>query len=82
MENIGLLMHGFTLALSASNLLAALFGAIVGLIVGAMPGLGGITGVSLLLPLTYLSLIHIFRSSGIFSGRAGRTGTCRFRLWF
>ncbi|WP_180952234.1 tripartite tricarboxylate transporter permease [Lachnoclostridium edouardi] len=53
MENIGLLMHGFTLAFSASNLLAALFGAIVGLIVGAMPGLGGITGVSLLLPLTY-----------------------------
>ncbi|WP_181995550.1 tripartite tricarboxylate transporter permease [Clostridium sp. AM58-1XD] len=53
MENIGLLMHGFTLAVSPANLGAALFGAVIGLIVGAMPGLGGITGVSLLLPLTY-----------------------------
>ncbi len=53
MESFGLLMHGFALAFSFENLLAAIFGAIVGLIVGAMPGLGGITGVSLLLPLTF-----------------------------
>ena len=30
-------MHGFTLAVSPANLGSALFGAVIGLIVGAMP---------------------------------------------
>ncbi len=53
MENIALLLHGFSIAFSLENMAAAIFGAVVGLIIGAMPGLGGITGVSLLLPLTF-----------------------------
>ena len=53
LDNLGLLANGFAMALSFENLLAAFFGAFVGLVVGAMPGLGGITGVSLLLPLTF-----------------------------
>ncbi len=53
MENIALLMHGFAIAFSLENMAAAIFGAVAGLIIGAMPGLGGITGVSLLLPLTF-----------------------------
>lgn len=53
MENIQLLMHGFETALSIHNIGAALLGAVLGLIVGAMPGIGSLAGVALLLPLTY-----------------------------
>ena len=53
MENIQNLMHGFSIALSFQNLGAALFGAVIGLIVGAMPGIGSLAGVALLLPLTF-----------------------------
>lgn len=53
MENIGLLLQGFQVALTFENIGAALLGAILGLIVGAMPGIGSLAGVALLLPLTY-----------------------------
>lgn len=53
MENIGLLLDGFQVALSIQNIGAAALGAILGLIVGAMPGIGSLAGVALLLPLTY-----------------------------
>ena len=53
MANIQLLLHGFQTALTFQNLGAALLGAILGLIVGAMPGIGSLAGVALLLPLTY-----------------------------
>jgi putative tricarboxylic transport membrane protein len=35
------------------NLSATLLGAILGLVVGATPGIGSLAGVALLLPLTY-----------------------------
>lgn len=53
MENIGLLLEGFQVALSMQNIGAAALGAVLGLIVGAMPGIGSLAGVALLLPLTY-----------------------------
>ncbi len=53
MENIQLLLYGFTVAMTPANLLAAFVGAILGLVVGAMPGIGSLTGVALLLPLTF-----------------------------
>lgn len=53
MENIELLLNGFMVAFSPMNLGAAFLGAILGLIVGAMPGIGSLAGVALLLPLTY-----------------------------
>ncbi|MFH5836740.1 tripartite tricarboxylate transporter permease [Proteiniclasticum sp. C24MP] len=53
MENIELLLNGFLVALSPGNIGAALLGAVLGLIVGAMPGIGSLAGVALLLPLTY-----------------------------
>lgn len=53
MENIALLLDGFTIALTLQNLFAAIAGAVLGLIVGAMPGIGSLAGVALLLPLTY-----------------------------
>lgn len=53
MENIQFLLEGFTVALSPQNMGAAMVGAVLGLIVGAMPGIGSLAGVALLLPLTF-----------------------------
>lgn len=53
MENISLLFDGFQAALTPVNLSAAILGALLGLVIGAMPGIGGLTGVTLLLPLTF-----------------------------
>ncbi len=53
MENLNLLLEGFAATLTFQNLLAALIGAIAGLFIGAMPGIGALTGVSVLLPLTF-----------------------------
>lgn len=53
MENLTLLIQGFGVALSPQNIGAAMIGAVLGIIVGAMPGIGSLAGVALLLPLTY-----------------------------
>lgn len=53
MENIQLLMNGFATVFTLQNVLACLLGAFLGLVVGAMPGIGSLAGVALLLPLTY-----------------------------
>ncbi|MGL5437629.1 MAG: tripartite tricarboxylate transporter permease [Lachnospiraceae bacterium] len=53
MGNFQLLLNGFETALTFNNITAALMGAVLGLIVGAMPGIGSLAGVALLLPLTY-----------------------------
>jgi putative tricarboxylic transport membrane protein len=53
MENLVMLLGGFSEILTVQNLFATLIGAILGLIVGAMPGIGSLAGVALLLPMTY-----------------------------
>ncbi|NLA59097.1 MAG: tricarboxylate transporter [Firmicutes bacterium] len=53
MENLEFLWQGFQVALTLPNLISALVGAILGLIVGAVPGIGSLAGVALLLPLTF-----------------------------
>lgn len=53
MENFALLLEGFKVALTFGNIAAALTGSILGLIVGAMPGIGSLAGTALLLPLTF-----------------------------
>ena len=53
MENFVSLLAGFQVLFSPDNLGACALGAVLGLIVGAMPGLGSLAGVALLLPLTY-----------------------------
>lgn len=53
MQNFQMLFDGFLTALTPLNFLACMLGAILGLIVGAMPGIGSLAGVALLLPLTY-----------------------------
>ncbi|NBK24928.1 MAG: tricarboxylate transporter, partial [Spirochaetia bacterium] len=53
MENFTMLLEGFTVVLTVQNILVVLLGAVLGLVVGAMPGIGSLAGVALLLPLTY-----------------------------
>lgn len=53
MENFQLLLDGFQVVFTMQNVGVAFLGAILGLIVGAMPGIGSLAGVALLLPLTY-----------------------------
>ncbi|MEA4865722.1 MAG: tripartite tricarboxylate transporter permease, partial [Sphaerochaeta sp.] len=53
MENLQMLFMGFSVVLTLENVMVTLLGAILGLIVGAMPGIGSLAGVALLLPLTY-----------------------------
>lgn len=53
MDTINLLIGGLATALSPINLMYAVIGGILGIIVGALPGIGSGTGISLLLPLTF-----------------------------
>ncbi len=53
MAEISSLMHGFTVALSAYNLMLMFIGVVLGVVIGVLPGLGGANGVAILLPLTF-----------------------------
>lgn len=53
MGNLTYLLSGFQTAFSPVNIGAAALGAVLGIIVGAMPGIGSLVGVALLLPMTY-----------------------------
>ena len=53
MEEIGLLMQGFAVALQPDNLVLMLVGVVLGIIIGVLPGLGGANGIAILLPLTF-----------------------------
>ncbi|MCC8191311.1 MAG: tripartite tricarboxylate transporter permease [Planctomycetes bacterium] len=53
MQTVHMLANGIGIALLPHNLLALVVAAVLGLIVGAMPGIGAVTGVALLLPLTF-----------------------------
>jgi putative tricarboxylic transport membrane protein len=53
MESLGNLLYGFELALSPYNLFIAGMGVFLGAIIGVLPGLGGTSGVAILLPLTF-----------------------------
>ncbi|MFC6255915.1 tripartite tricarboxylate transporter permease, partial [Kocuria oceani] len=53
MEQLTLLLEGFSNALTPMNLLWVLIGAILGTAVGVLPGLGSAMAVALLLPITF-----------------------------
>ncbi len=53
MDEINLLMHGFSVALTPYNLGLMFVGVILGVLIGVLPGLGGANGVAILLPLTF-----------------------------
>ena len=48
------LWGGFLVAFEPLNLMLIILGCTVGLFIGAMPGLGSVNGVAILLPLTFL----------------------------
>ncbi len=53
MDEINLLMHGFSVALTPYNLGLMFVGVVLGVLIGVLPGLGGANGVAILLPLTF-----------------------------
>lgn len=53
-EIFGLLASGFVIVLEPQNLMLIIAGCTLGLFIGAMPGLGSVNGVAILLPLTFL----------------------------
>ncbi|MGE0626543.1 MAG: tripartite tricarboxylate transporter permease [Hyphomicrobiaceae bacterium] len=54
LEILHLLADGFAVAFQPLNLALVIFGCALGLIIGAIPGLGSVNGVAILLPLTFL----------------------------
>ncbi|MEQ8194563.1 MAG: tripartite tricarboxylate transporter permease [Rhodospirillales bacterium] len=54
MEILQHLFDGFIVAFQPLNLFMIILGCTVGLFIGAMPGLGSVNGVAILLPLTFL----------------------------
>ncbi|SMX50177.1 tripartite tricarboxylate transporter permease [Maliponia aquimaris] len=54
MDFLTLLADGFATSLSPLNLLIVILGVTVGLFIGAMPGLGSVNGVAIVLPLTFI----------------------------
>ena len=50
---IGGLQLGFSVALASDNLLYCMLGALIGTVVGILPGLGPVTSIAMLLPLTF-----------------------------
>ena len=53
METLTFLMNGFAVAGTPTNLLLAAVGAVVGTMVGVLPGLGPVATIAMLLPLTF-----------------------------
>ena len=54
MEVFAFLFDGFAIAFMPINLTLIVAGVVVGLFIGAMPGLGSVNGVAILLPMTFL----------------------------
>ncbi len=54
MEVLGLLFDGIAACFEPLNLMLIFIGVTVGLFIGAMPGLGSVNGVAILLPATFL----------------------------
>jgi len=54
MEILSHLADGFLIAFEPQNLVLMLLGCAVGLFIGAIPGLGSVNGVAILLPLTFI----------------------------
>lgn len=61
METLGHLIDGFGVALSWFNFLMVIIGVTLGLFIGAMPGLGSVNGVAILLPM----IVQVPATSGI-----------------
>lgn len=69
-ENFELLFAGLATAVTPYNLMACIIGGILGIFVGALPGIGAVAGCSLLLPVTYKMnpVAAIIMLAGIYYG--------------
>ena len=54
METFALLLQGMATSFELLNLGLLIFGCLIGLFVGAMPGLGSVNGVAILIPITFI----------------------------
>lgn len=70
METFDAIMHGFAVALTAQNLVFVFIGAVLGTIVGMLPGIGPAAGIALLLPMTFglEPISALIMLAGIFYG--------------
>lgn len=64
------LWFGFGIALQPGNLMWSVFGVLIGNLIGVLPGMGALTTISMLLPLTYViaPVPAILMLAGIFYG--------------
>jgi TctA family transporter len=64
------LWYGFSVALQPSNFMWSVFGVLIGNLIGVLPGMGALTTISMLLPLTYAiaPVPAILMLAGIFYG--------------
>ena len=64
------LWYGFSVALEPHNLMWSVFGVLIGNLIGVLPGMGALTTISMLLPLTYViaPVPAILMLAGIFYG--------------
>ena len=64
------LMYGFGVALTPGNFMWSVFGVLIGNLIGVLPGMGALTTISMLLPLTYViaPVPAILMLAGIFYG--------------
>src|SRR3954463_1859762 len=64
------LWYGFGIAFQGTNLMWSFFGVLVGNLIGVLPGMGALSAISMLLPLTYVMhpVPAILMLAGIFYG--------------
>ncbi len=69
-ESLSSLMYGFEIALQPHNLWWCFVGVLIGNLIGVLPGLGALTAISMLLPLTYTMhpVPAVLMLAGIFYG--------------
>ena len=70
MQSLQDLWFGFGVAFQGSNLMWSFFGVLVGNLIGVLPGMGALSAISILLPLTYVMhpVPAILMLAGIFYG--------------
>jgi putative tricarboxylic transport membrane protein len=82
MEGFDGLVHGFSIALQPQNLLWCFVGVMAGNLVGVLPGMGVLSAISILLPLTYgmQPVAAILMLAGIYYGAQYGGAICSILL--
>ena len=69
-QSLADLWYGFSVALQPHNLMWSFFGVLIGNLIGVLPGMGALSAIAMLLPLTYTmhAVPAILMLAGIFYG--------------